>query len=79
MSNKMKNIKLDIRLQNIWICYECTADEIHTVLFYNSDDSVCRYCGSKNTEDLMQAHLKAEVMDYKGRSEDIKALKSQSK
>ena len=46
--------------------------EVHTVIFYNDDDNVCRYCGSKNCEDLMQARLKAEVMDYKGRSESIK-------
>lgn len=65
-------IKLDIRLQNHFICHECTGKEVHTVIFYNSDDNVCAYCGSKNTEHLMQSRLKAEVIDYEGRAEQIK-------
>lgn len=59
----MKNIKLDIRLQHHFICNECTTKEVFTVIFYNSDDNVCPYCGSKNCEALMQARLKAEVID----------------
>lgn len=68
----MKNIKLDLRLQHHFICHECTMKEVHTVIFYNDDDNVCRSCGSKNCEGLMQARLKAEVIDYEGRSESIK-------
>ena len=70
----MKNIKLDIRLQHYFICHECTTKEFHTVVFYNDDDNVCRYCGSKNCEPLIQARLKAEVMDYEGRDEQIKRV-----
>lgn len=68
----MKNIKLDIRLQHHFVCHECTADEVHVVIFYNSDDNVCPYCGSKNCEALLQARLKVEVMDYEGREQQIK-------
>ncbi len=68
----MKNKKLDIRLQHHFICHECTNKEVHTVIFFNDDDNVCRYCGSKNCELLMQVRLKAEVMDYEGRSKNIK-------
>jgi hypothetical protein len=68
----MKNIKLDIRLQHHFICHECTKNKVHDVIFYNSDDNVCCYCGSKNTEKLLQARLKAEVMDYEGRDKQIK-------
>ncbi len=58
MMNNMKNKKLDIRLQHHFICFDCTKEEVHKVIFYNSDDNVCRYCGSKNCEMLMQARLK---------------------
>lgn len=68
----MKNIKLDIRLQHYFICHECTAERAYPVIFFNDDDNVCHYCGSKNCEALMQARLKAEVTDYPGRSENIK-------
>jgi len=70
----MKNIKLDIRLQHTFVCHECTTKEVHTVLFYNNDDNVCTYCGSKNCELLLQARLRAEVMNYEGREEDIKRI-----
>ena len=53
--------KIDIRLQHHFVCNDCTKEEINTVLFYNADDSVCIYCGSKNTDKLFQARLKAEI------------------
>ncbi len=68
----MKNIKLDYRLQHHFICHECTAKELTPVIFYNNDDNVCCYCGSKNCEHLLQVRLKSEVMNYKGRSKQIK-------
>jgi len=60
----MKNIKIDIRPQHHFICDDCTTEEVHKVIFYNSDDNVCRYCGSKNTEPLFQCRLKAEILNY---------------
>ena len=57
----MKNIKIDIRLQHHQICNDCTKKETHKVIFYNDNDDVCRYCGSKNTKLLMQCRLKAEM------------------
>ena len=56
--------KIDIRLQHTFICHECTSKEVYTVLFYNNDDNVCPYCGSKNCELLTQARLKAEVINF---------------
>ena len=60
----MKNIKIDIRLQHHHMCNDCTEKEIHKVIFHNDDDNVCRYCGSKNTEPLMQCRLKTEMFAY---------------
>ena len=71
-SKKIKFKKLDIRLQHHFICHECTMKQVHTVIFFNNDDNVCTYCGSKNTEHLLQARLKSELMDYEGREEQIK-------
>ena len=56
-----KNEKLDVRLQRHLRCNDCTKAETRTVIFHNSDDNVCPYCGSKNTQRLFQVMLKAEV------------------
>ena len=68
----MNEKQLDIRLQHHLICHECTMKNKREVIFFNDDDNVCRYCGSKNTEHLMQVRLKAKVMNYRGRSKSIK-------
>lgn len=60
--DKLPKKKLDIRLQHHWICNDCTEKEVHKVIFYNDDDNVCLYCGSKNTDMLIQARLKAEII-----------------
>jgi len=60
----MKDIKIDIRLQHHFICNDCTKEEINSVIFYNNDDNVCGYCGSKNTEPLLQCRLKAQLFNY---------------
>ena len=55
-----KEKKLAVRLQHHFLCRDCTKAETHTVIFCNSDDNVCIHCGSKNTDELFQAILKAE-------------------
>lgn len=62
---KIPKQKIDIRLQHHFICKDCTSKEVFDVIFYNNDDNVCTYCGSKNTDHLMQARLKAEIIVYK--------------
>lgn len=57
----MERNKIDIILQHHFICNECTKEQNQTVLFYNADDSVCSYCGSKDTNALFQVKLKAEI------------------
>ena len=58
----MKKKKIDIRLQHHFICNDCTEKEVFKVIFFNNDDNVCPYCGSKNCELLLQARLKAEII-----------------
>ncbi len=58
---KTKNKKIDIRLQHHFLCNDCTEKRVHEVTFFNDDDNVCVHCGSKNTDLLMQARLKAET------------------
>lgn len=57
----MRNKKIDTRLQDHFICNDCTKEEGRKVLFYNSDDNVCRYCGSKDCDLVLQARLKGEI------------------
>ena len=52
--------KIDISLQNHFICNHCTKEEAHTIIFYNNDDNVCTYCGSKDTKKIYQAKLKGK-------------------
>lgn len=52
---------MKITLKNHRLCYDCTREEGVKVLFYNADDNVCLYCGSKNTSVLYNAELKAEL------------------
>jgi rRNA maturation endonuclease Nob1 len=56
--------KIDIFLQHHFICNDCTEKEVFEVLFYNNDDNVCIYCGSKNTRKLFQARLKAKIENF---------------
>lgn len=60
----MKNKKIDIRLQHYFLCVDCTEKEVFNVIFYNDDDNVCVHCGSKNTRQLVQVRLKAEVLPF---------------
>lgn len=57
------NKKIDIRLQHHFICNDCTRKEIFTVIFYNSDDNVCIHCGSKDSDLIIQARLKGELLN----------------
>lgn len=55
--------KIDTYLQHHFICNDCSEKEVTTVIFYNDDDNVCIYCGSKNTNKLLQAKLKAKIFN----------------
>lgn len=56
--------KIDIRLHHHFICKDCRQKEAREVIFYNADDNVCVYCGSKNTDSLLKARLKAEIFNH---------------
>lgn len=56
-----KNKKLDIRLQHHFICNYCTKKNVHKTIFFNDDDNVCPYCGSKDCDLILQARLKGEI------------------
>lgn len=58
---RLKKTKIDLRLQHHFICNDCSKKEVIKVIFYNSDDNVCSYCGSKETSHLFQEKLKAEI------------------
>ena len=61
---KLKKQKLDFFLYKYFICNDCTKERVHRVIFFNDDDNVCKYCGSKDTDLLLQARLKAEIIIY---------------
>jgi len=58
-----KTTKTDVKLDKHYICNDCTRDNATITIFYNGDDNVCAYCGSKMCSALFQAELQAEV-DY---------------
>lgn len=62
----MKKKKIDIRPQHHWICdgFSLETEKSCGKIFFNDDDNVCVYCGSKNTSQLFQCRLKAEIFIY---------------
>lgn len=52
---------MDLRLQHCFICNEC-SDGNQIKIFYNDDDNVCVYCGSKKTNLIFQARLRGEIL-----------------
>jgi DNA-directed RNA polymerase subunit RPC12/RpoP len=36
------------KIINHWICSDCSEQNGQMVVFYNADDNVCFYCGSKD-------------------------------
>jgi len=52
--------KVNISLKKGFVCNDKDCKSI----FFNSDDNVCIYCGSKNTKRIYKARLTGEVEDY---------------
>lgn len=57
--------KVTIRLRNHFTCDNCTTENKQKVVFFNSDDNVCPHCGSKDTVNLYQIVLKAEIDNWR--------------
>lgn len=49
--------KINLRLHNYFICNDCTKERGRTVIFFNDDDNVCEYCGSKDCDLIYQGLL----------------------
>lgn len=48
--------------KNYWICKGVKGGESNCgKVFYNEDDNVCKYCGSKNTK---QVSLEVKIKKY---------------
>ncbi len=61
-NKKVKWEKLDIRLDYYFICGKGLGTEKTCgMIFFNNDDNVCCYCGSKNTQKIYGARLKGEL------------------
>lgn len=54
----MKNI--NIKLIDYFICNDKNCGKI----FFNDDDNVCKYCGSKETDKIVSGYLNGEILDY---------------
>ena len=54
----MKKETIDIKLNNYWICSGQGTEKNCKKIFYNDDDNVCEYCGSKNTSKILNASLR---------------------
>jgi len=52
-----KTTKTDVKLDKHYICNDCTRDNATITIFYNGDDNVCAYCGSKDCVALKHAVL----------------------
>jgi len=50
-------IKINISLNNAFICKDKECNKI----FFNGDDNVCTYCGSKNTRKIFKCKLIGEL------------------
>ena len=56
----MKFKKLDKQLIDYFICHEADCKKI----FFNDDDNVCPYCGSKETDKTYGGMLKGEIRKF---------------